>query len=69
MKPGFDDIGVWSEVKLDIVRRYTVEYLKILAKQRRLKHIYIDAFAGPGVHLSRHTGEVVLGSPLNALAI
>lgn len=68
MKPRYDEIGVWSELKLDIVRDYAVEYSKILAKQR-LKHIYIDAFAGPGVHLSRHTGEWVLGSPLNALAI
>jgi len=25
---------------------------------------YIDAFAGPGVHLSRASGEWVLGSPL-----
>ncbi len=68
VKPGFDEIGVWSEVKLEIVRAYAVEYSKILAKQR-LKHIYIDAFAGPGVHLSRNTGEWVPGSPLNALAI
>jgi len=68
MKPGFDEIGVWSEVKLDIVREYAVKYSTILAKQR-LKHIYIDAFAGPGVHLSRQTGGWVLGSPLNALAI
>ena len=55
-------------MKLEIIRDYAVEYSKILAKQR-LKHIYIDAFAGPGVHLSRNTGEWVLGSPLNALAI
>lgn len=68
MKHGFDEIGVWSEVKLDIVREYAVKYSTILAKQK-LKHIYIDAFAGPGILLSRQTGEWVLGSPLNALAI
>ena len=32
-------------------------------------YVYIDAFAGPGVHISRRTGEFVLGSPLNALEI
>lgn len=68
MKPGYDEIGIWSELKLDIVSEYAVAYSTILAKQK-LKHIYIDAFAGPGVHLSRSTGEWVLGSPLNALAV
>jgi three-Cys-motif partner protein len=32
-------------------------------------HVYIDAFAGTGVHLSRASGEMVLGSPLNALLV
>ncbi len=30
---------------------------------QRLRHVYIDAFAGPGVHLSKTTGEEVEGSP------
>jgi three-Cys-motif partner protein len=34
-----------------------------------LKHIYIDAFAGAGMHISKATGEFVQGSPLNALLI
>jgi three-Cys-motif partner protein len=33
----------------------------------RLRWIYIDAYAGPGIHLSKTTGEVVDGSPLIAL--
>jgi len=64
----YDQIGVWSEVKLDILREYAVAYSRILSKQR-LRHIYVDAFAGLGVHLSRNTGEWVAGSPLNALAV
>jgi three-Cys-motif partner protein len=68
MKQDYDQIGIWSEVKLDIVREYAVAYSTILSKQR-LRHIYVDAFAGPGVHLSRNTGEWVAGSPLNALAV
>jgi three-Cys-motif partner protein len=69
--PKIDEIGPWSEVKLDILKRYAVEYSKILSKQRNPSffHVYIDAFAGTGFHLSRKTGEMVLGSPLNALLV
>lgn len=66
-----DEIGPWSEVKLDLLRRYATEYSKILSSQKNpeLSHIYIDAFAGAGVHLSRTSGEMVAGSPLNALLV
>jgi len=64
----FDDIGYWTEVKLDIVKEYAKAYSTILASQR-LSHAYIDAFAGSGVHLARDTHEFVTGSPLNALRI
>lgn len=67
----FDNIGYWSEVKLDIVRDYAKEYSKILTAQAkpRLHHVYIDGFSGAGVHLAKRTGEYVAGSPLNALNI
>jgi three-Cys-motif partner protein len=65
----YDNIGLWSEIKLAILKEYTKAYSTILARQPRLYHIYIDAFAGPGEHLSRRTGELVPGSPLNALAV
>lgn len=66
-----DEIGPWSEVKLDILKRYAAEYSKILSNQRNPSffHVYIDAFAGAGFHLSETTGEMVLGSPLNALLV
>jgi three-Cys-motif partner protein len=69
--PKIDEIGPWSEVKLDIVNRYATEYSKILSNQRdpSLFHVYIDAFAGAGYHMSETTGEMVLGSPLNALLV
>jgi len=69
--PRVDEIGPWSEVKLDILKRYAVEYSKILSNQREppLSHVYIDAFAGTGYHLSETTGAMVLGSPLNALLV
>lgn len=66
----YDAIGYWSEVKLDIVREYAGAYSRIMAKQRSIqKHIYVDAFAGSGQHVSKTTGEFILGSPLNALHV
>lgn len=68
----YDEIGIWSEVKLAIVREYAAAYSKIMEAWRRdkisrLSWIYIDAYAGPGYHLSKTTGETVEGSPLIAL--
>lgn len=66
-----DIINRWSEIKLDIIKSYASEYSKILTAQTNpsLYHIYIDAFAGSGVHISKTTDEYVLGSPLNALNV
>jgi three-Cys-motif partner protein len=66
-----DDIGAWSEVKLDIIRGYADAYSAVMTKQTKapLTHIYIDGFAGAGQHRSRTTGEIVAGSPLNVLNV
>lgn len=64
----FDEIGYWSEVKLDIVWEYAQAYSTILTK-KNISHAYIDGFAGPGVNIGRDTGKFVPGSPLNALNI
>jgi len=67
----FDEIGYWSEVKLDIVKEYAAAYSRILSAQKStsLYHIYIDAFAGAGMHISKNTGDFIQGSPMNALLI
>jgi len=67
----FDTIGYWSEIKLDIIRRYALQYSRILAGQKNpeLHHVYIDAFAGSGKHISRTTRGFVPGSPQIALDI
>lgn len=70
----YDEIGVWSEVKLAIVREYAAAYSKIMEAWRRdkinrLSWIYIDGYAGPGYHVSKATGEVVEGSPVIAMNI
>lgn len=67
----YDEIGYWSEIKLDIIKDYATEYSRILISQKkpRLYHIYIDAFAGAGKHISKKTGTFVPGSPMNALLV
>ncbi|MFA5866202.1 MAG: three-Cys-motif partner protein TcmP [Phycisphaerae bacterium] len=67
----FDEIGYWSEIKLDILKDYATAYSTILSAQRnpKLYHVYIDGFAGAGVHISKTTGDFVPGSPMNALNI
>ena len=63
----FDEIGYWSEIKLDIVKDYASAYSRILTAQRKpaLHHLYIDAFAGAGVHISKATRQYIAGSPIN----
>lgn len=69
-KVRFDEIDYWTEVKLDIVKEYARAYSTIVSKQPAIRaHLYIDAFSGAGVHVSRQSGELVPGSPLNGLSI
>jgi three-Cys-motif partner protein len=65
-----DVIGPWSEVKLDILKDYASAYSRILSNQQNIsRHLYIDAFAGAGIHVSKATGEFVAGSPFNAMLV
>jgi hypothetical protein len=70
LEPKYDEIGYWSEIKLDIIKEYAAAYSRILSSQEspNFYHIYVDAFAGAGVHISKRTGEFFPGSPFNALA-
>jgi three-Cys-motif partner protein len=63
-----DEIGAWSEIKLDILRDYAAPYSRILSSNG-FHHGYIDAFSGPGLHIRRKDREEVLGSPLIALGV
>lgn len=65
----FDQIGYWSELKLEIVQKYGAAYTKAFANQPGLKKFYIDAFSGAGLHRSKRTGQQVEGSPARALKI
>lgn len=70
-KPRIDQIGYWSEVKLDIIKEYATAYSTILSAQRNpaFTHVYIEGFAGAGLHQPKRTGGLVPGSPLNALQV
>jgi three-Cys-motif partner protein len=64
----FDEIGIWSEVKLAILEEYAKPFNEIILK-KKLHPIYIDAFAGAGHHIAKDSGEMVKGSPVRALGI
>jgi len=65
-----DEIDYWSEVKLDIIKEYAKAYSVILNAQHNIRqYLYIDGFAGAGVHISKRTKEYLPGSPLNALNV
>ena len=64
----FDEIGYWSELKLEIIEKYGSAYTKAF-KKTRLKKYYIDGLSGAGVHFSKKTATQVEGSPSRALKI
>ena len=65
----FDEIGYWSELKLDIVEKYGAAYTAAFKNRPRLKKYYIDGFSGAGAHVSKQTGKLIDGSPVRALKI
>jgi three-Cys-motif partner protein len=65
-----DEVGYWSEIKLDIIKKYAAAYSVIMNKQSHIRHYYyIDGFAGAGYHISKETKELIPGSPTNALNV
>jgi three-Cys-motif partner protein len=63
-----DEIGPWSEIKLDILGCYAAPYSRILSNYG-FRHGYIDAFSGPGLHIRKRDKQEVQGSPLVALGV
>jgi len=64
----YDIIGFWTQLKHSIIKEYASVYSAILTK-KQFYHAYIDAFAGPGEHISKLTNLPVPGSPKIALGI
>lgn len=65
----FDKVGIWSELKLEIVEKYGSAYTGAFANQKGLRKYYVDAFSGAGVHISKRSGGQIDGSPARALKI
>jgi three-Cys-motif partner protein len=51
------------------VAEYAKAYTTILRAQKGFTRVYIDAFSGPGRHISKKSGEFIPGSPLEVLAV
>ena len=64
----FDEVGIWSEVKLAILEEYAKPYNQIL-RSRNLQPIYVDGFAGAGHHIAKGSDRIIQGSPARALSI
>src|SRR4030042_5265792 len=67
----FDEIGYCSEIEHEIIEKYALAYSTIFSspKYSYFHHVYIDAFAGSGTHISKTTKGQVRGSPHIALDI
>jgi three-Cys-motif partner protein len=66
----FDEVGYWSELKLEIVEKYGSAYTNAFSQRGRgLKKYYIDGFSGAGAHIAKRTGKQIEGSPARALSI
>lgn len=65
-----DEIGPWSEDKLNLLRKYLEAYTKIMKDQPWCTgYHYVDAFAGTGRPRARDEEFYVDGSPRVALSI
>ena len=48
-----DEIGEWSEIKLEIIKKYASAFTTIMKNQAWCQgYAYIDAFAGAGIYIS-----------------
>jgi hypothetical protein len=66
-----DAIPAWSQLKLDIVRRYGAAYSTISSRQPGLAHYWIDGFirSGTDTATAPRPHEFAPGSALNALLV
>jgi three-Cys-motif partner protein len=65
----FDEIGIWSELKLEIIEQFGAAYTTAFARNPKLKKYYIDAFSGAGQHVAKKTKMQIEGSPARALKL
>ena len=63
-----DEVGRWSELKIEIIRKYAHAYTSIL-RSHKFRPIYIDGFAGAGQHISKTSVDMIPGSPAVAFSV
>jgi three-Cys-motif partner protein len=65
----FDEIGNWTEIKLEIIRKYAKAYSTIINNRSGFHHVYVDGFCGAGQHVRKGDKQIVSGSPRIALEV
>ncbi len=67
----FDEVGYWSQIKLDFVKKYAAAYTRIISalKQPSFAPVFIDGVSIAAVHMSRGSRSYIAGSPVNILLI
>lgn len=64
------EVGPWAKDKLERLGKYLSAYTKIMRKQEWCDgYVYVDAFAGPGVHRIRGTDDATQEEKLQAMLI
>jgi len=63
-----DQVGPWSELKLEVLQGYVAAYSTIMRRQK-FRCVYVDAFCGGGLHISDDEKRPILGSPLRVLSL
>jgi len=64
-----EEIGAWTELKLEYIRKYLGAYSNILNLAGFKEYYFVDTFAGSGICRSKKTKKAVPGSPMIALSI
>lgn len=64
-----DEVGPWTEVKVEIVREYAQLFLTITGKHPYFERVYLDGFAGSGIMKSKTSGDHIQATPARILAI
>jgi three-Cys-motif partner protein len=67
----FDEVGYWSQIKLDFVKKYAAAYSRIITAQKQpsFAPVFIDGISIAAIHMSRGSRTYIPGSPVNVLLI
>jgi three-Cys-motif partner protein len=64
-----DEVGPWTEVKIEIVREYAGVFQQIVKAQPFFHPIYMDGFSGAGILVSESSGGPVAGTPARIVEV